>query len=63
MTTAEVTFRRAGDRDPELLAGMYDGAAGRRAVGEEPGKLAADGTRYGVALMERVLPGEPVTRP
>ncbi|MDX2558473.1 hypothetical protein PV371_02240 [Streptomyces sp. TX20-6-3] len=27
----------------------------RRAVGEEPGKLAADGTRYGVTLLERVI--------
>ncbi|MFD3530842.1 GNAT family N-acetyltransferase [Streptomyces sp. NPDC058664] len=36
----------------------YYEAAGYRAVGEEPGKLAADGTRYGVTLMER-----PVTRP
>ncbi|MFF1510705.1 GNAT family N-acetyltransferase [Streptomyces sp. NPDC058326] len=34
----------------------YYEAAGYRAVGEEPGKLAADGTRYGVTLMERSLP-------
>ncbi|OKJ50440.1 protein tyrosine phosphatase [Streptomyces sp. CB02009] len=33
----------------------YYEAAGYRAVGEEPGKLAADGTRYGVTLMERSL--------
>ncbi|WP_435970480.1 hypothetical protein [Streptomyces sp. Qhu_M48] len=61
--TAQVTFRRADDRDPDLLAGMYDGAAGYRAVGEEPGRLAADGTRYGVTLMERVLKERPVIRP
>ncbi|WP_225798819.1 GNAT family N-acetyltransferase [Streptomyces sp. NK15101] len=36
----------------------YYEAAGYRVVGEEPGKLAADGTRYGVTLMER-----PLTRP
>ncbi|MER6095335.1 GNAT family N-acetyltransferase [Streptomyces sp. NPDC001728] len=35
----------------------YYEAAGYRAVGEEPGKLAADGTRYGVTLMERSLTG------
>ncbi|MFC9390555.1 GNAT family N-acetyltransferase [Streptomyces venezuelae] len=33
----------------------YYEAAGYRAVGEEPGKLAADGTTYGVVLMERAL--------
>lgn len=33
----------------------YYEAAGYRAVGEEPGKLAADGTRYGVTLMERAI--------
>lgn len=31
----------------------YYEAAGYRVVGEEPGKLAADGTRYGVILWER----------
>ncbi|MEU7700700.1 GNAT family N-acetyltransferase [Streptomyces sp. NPDC039028] len=39
--------------NPRLRA--YYEAAGYRAVGEEPGKLAADGTRYGVTLMERSL--------
>lgn len=33
----------------------YYEAAGYRAVGEEAGKLAADGTRYGVTLLERVI--------
>ncbi|MFC7928893.1 GNAT family N-acetyltransferase [Streptomyces cinereoruber] len=46
--------------NPRLRA--YYEAAGYRAVGEEPGKLAADGTCYGVTLMERVLPGGPVSR-
>lgn len=36
----------------------YYEAAGYRVVGEEPGKLAADGTRYGVTLWER-----PISRP
>ncbi|MBT2441477.1 GNAT family N-acetyltransferase [Streptomyces sp. ISL-36] len=31
----------------------YYEAAGYTAVGEEPGKLAADGTRYGVTLLEK----------
>ncbi|MER5706425.1 GNAT family N-acetyltransferase [Streptomyces sp. NPDC042898] len=34
----------------------YYEAAGYAAVGEEPGKLAADGTRYGVTLWEKALP-------
>ncbi|MER5962567.1 GNAT family N-acetyltransferase [Streptomyces sp. NPDC002057] len=46
--------------NPRLRA--YYEAAGYRAVGDEPGKLAADGTRYGVTLMERVLGEEPVAR-
>ncbi|MCX5390299.1 GNAT family N-acetyltransferase [Streptomyces sp. NBC_00094] len=33
----------------------YYEAAGYLAVGEEPGKLAADGTRYGVTLWEKAL--------
>lgn len=33
----------------------YYEAAGYRVVGEEPGKLAADGTRYGVTLLERAV--------
>ncbi|MFB7515902.1 GNAT family N-acetyltransferase [Streptomyces sp. NPDC056144] len=33
----------------------YYEAAGYRVVGEEPGKLAADGSRYGVTLLERSL--------
>ncbi|MFC8900059.1 hypothetical protein [Streptomyces cinereoruber] len=60
--TAQVTFRQACEHDPGLLAEMYDGAADHRAVGEEPGKLAADGTCYGVTLMERVLPRGSVSR-
>ncbi|WP_175439065.1 GNAT family N-acetyltransferase [Streptomyces vilmorinianum] len=33
----------------------YYEAAGYTAVGDEPGKLAADGTRYGVILLEKIL--------
>jgi ribosomal protein S18 acetylase RimI-like enzyme len=33
----------------------YYEAAGYTAVGDEPGKLAADGTRYGVILLEKAL--------
>ncbi|MFG2641496.1 GNAT family N-acetyltransferase [Streptomyces sp. NPDC048370] len=33
----------------------YYEAAGYGVVGEEPGKLAADGTRYGVTLLEKAL--------
>ncbi|MFF8274934.1 GNAT family N-acetyltransferase [Streptomyces lateritius] len=39
--------------NPRLRA--YYEAAGYTAVGEEPGKLAADGTRYGVTLLEKAL--------
>ncbi|MEU9704858.1 GNAT family N-acetyltransferase [Streptomyces sp. NPDC047981] len=35
----------------------YYEAAGYAVVGEEPGKLAADGTRYGVTLLEKALSG------
>ncbi|MGW6394497.1 GNAT family N-acetyltransferase [Streptomyces sp. NPDC055103] len=41
----------------------YYEAAGYRVVGEEPGKLAADGTRYGVTLMERSLVERSITAP
>lgn len=40
-------------RNPRLRT--YYEAAGYTAVGEEPGKLAADGTRYGVVLLEKAL--------
>ncbi|MEU9864509.1 GNAT family N-acetyltransferase [Streptomyces sp. NPDC047971] len=40
-------------RNPRLRT--YYEAAGYTAVGEEPGKTAADGTRYGVILREKPL--------
>lgn len=49
-------------RNPRLRA--YYEAAGYRVVGEQPAKVAADGSRYGVLLLEkRLAPKAPASTP